>query len=86
MTSQFSPGKDLRKGNEDMECQKRAEDSGSVLSVKPFPITTRRTKLCLYLAQQTQHAHRLAQKQKLPRYFLQQDEFIHSYYKRLLSQ
>lgn len=71
MTSQFSPGKDLRKGNEDIECQKRAEDSGSVLSVKPFPITTKRTKLCLYLAQQTQHAHRLAQKQKLPRYFLQ---------------
>lgn len=85
MTSQFSPGKGLRKGNEDMECQKRVEDSGSILSVKPFPITTKRTKLCLYLAQETQHAHGLAQKQELPRYSLHQDEFIHSYCKRLLS-
>lgn len=82
MTSQFSPGKDLRKGDE--ECVTSEKSQGQ----REFPVSKtffdhKRTKLCFnqYLPQHTQRTHRQAPQRKQSRNFLQEDEFIHNYWK-----
>lgn len=79
MTSQFSPGKDLRKGNEECVTSEKCQGRESFLSVKPFLITKEQLCFNQYLPQHTQHTHRQAPKWKQFRNFLQEDEFIHNY-------